>query len=95
MKGLRLPERIAIVEDVAEHGDVLYVASLPNGPIVVLRDTALMIWQEAVAPTSGDRDLADRVADLYGVPVSEIRPAVLACVEDLIARGVLEVGPPD
>lgn len=87
---LQLPARLGILEGIEDGSDVLYVASLPDGPIVVLRDTALAIWQEAVAPTGG-RDLADRVADLYGLPVTEVREAVDACVDDLVERGVLEI----
>ena len=89
---LRLPERIGIVGGTAPDNGVVYVASLPDGPIVVLRDTALTIWQEAVSPT-GDQDLADRVAGHYGVLVSEVRAEVDACVSDLVERGVLEVLP--
>lgn len=89
---LRLPERVGIVEGTSAGEDVLYVASLPDGPIVVLRDTALTIWQEAVSPT-GEADLVERVAGLYGVPVSEVETAVGSCVADLVERGVLEVVP--
>lgn len=89
---LRLPERVGIVEGTSAGEDVLYVASLPDGPIVVLRDTALTIWLEAVSPT-GEEDLVERVAGLYGVPVSEVETAVGSCVADLVERGVLEVVP--
>ncbi len=88
---LRVPERVGIVGG-AEGDDAVYVAKLPSGPIVVLRDTALTIWQEAMAPT-GHQDLAERVAGLYGVPVNQIRGAVHACVLDLVAQGILEPAP--
>lgn len=91
---LRLPERIGVIEASDEEGEVVYAASLPDGPIVVLRDSALTIWQEAVMPT-GDQGIVERVADLYGVPVVEVREAVEACVDDLVERGVLEVDTPD
>ncbi|MDV3296058.1 MAG: PqqD family protein [Brachybacterium paraconglomeratum] len=88
MRELRVPDRVGVVEG-ASDDDALYVAGLPDGPIVVLRDTALTIWQEAVSLT-GEQDLAQRVADVYGVPVGEVREAVEACVADLVGRGVLE-----
>jgi hypothetical protein len=89
---LRLPQRVGIIEGTAAEEEVLYVASLPDGPIVVLRDTALTVWQEAVSP-SGEQGLAERVAGLYRVPVGEVRAAVEACVSDLVEWGVLEVVP--
>jgi hypothetical protein len=89
---LRIPDRVGIVAGTSADDDVLYVASLPDGPIVVLRDTALTIWHEAVAPT-GEQDLVERVAGLYGVPVSEVEAAVGSCVADLVERGILEVVP--
>jgi hypothetical protein len=87
---LRRPDHVGIVEGTAPDDEVIYVASLPDGPILVLRGTALTVWQEAVSP-SGDQGLAERVADLYHVPVGEVRAAVEACVSDLVERGVLEV----
>lgn len=90
---LRLPERIGVIEASDDEGDVVYAASLPDGPIVVLRDSALTIWQEAVMPT-GDLGIVERVAALYGVSVVEVREAVDACVADLLAQGVLEVASP-
>lgn len=89
---LRLPERVGVVEASDAEGEVVYAASLPDGPIVVLRDTALTIWQEAVTPT-GQLGIVERVAELYGVPVVEVRDAVDACVADLLAQGVLEAVP--
>jgi len=90
--GHRLPGKIGIVETRDAEGEVVYAARLPGGPIVVLRDTALQIWQEAVAP-SGEGALAERVADLYGVPVDEIEPVVDSCVTALVGQGVLEIDP--
>ncbi len=83
-----MPDRVGVVEG-SPDDDALYVAGLPDGPIVILRDTALTIWQEAVS-LPGQQDLAQRVADVYGVPVAEVREAVEACVSDLVGQGVLE-----
>lgn len=85
----RRPEGVAIIEERLDHDDTTYLARLPDGPIVVLRDTALTIWREAVSP-SAEGSLDSRVAKIYGVSAEEVRSAVEACVVDLVERGVLE-----
>ena len=85
----RRPDGVAIIEETLDHDDTTYLARLPDGPIVVLRDTALTIWREAVSP-SDEGSLDSRVAKTYGVSAEEVRPAVEACVVDLVERGVLE-----
>ena len=87
MSRLRPVARVAVVEDEA----VVYAATLPDGPIVVLDGGAAAIWVEACA---GDRSsIADRVAEATGVPVGEIRSAVHAFVDELVARGLLAADP--
>lgn len=85
----RLPCMVAVIEEVSEDQDTAYLARLPEGPIVVLRDTALLIWREAVTP-SGEGSLHSRVAKAYGVSEEEVQTAVEECVADLIERRVLE-----
>lgn len=94
MSPVRLPAHVGIVEQVEGEDAVVYAAPLPDGPIVVLRDTALTIWQEAVRPTS-QLELPERVARHYGLPVEQVQAAVDSCVADLLARGVLEVATGD
>jgi hypothetical protein len=78
---------VAVVEDEA----VVYAATLPDGPIVVLDGGAAAIWVEACA---GDRSsIADRVAAATGAPVDEIRAAVHAFVDELVERGLLTADP--
>lgn len=89
----RRPRSVALVEETSEHQDAVYLAPLPDGPIVVLRDTALTIWREAVSP-SGEGTLHSRVANAYGVMEREVQTAVEECVADLIERGVLEPDTP-
>ena len=73
---------------IVEHEDVLYVATLPDGPIVVLDGIAGLIWDEACA---GDREtIVDRVAALTDAAPDAIRVEVEAFVADLVARGLLE-----
>jgi len=70
----------------ARNGTV-YVARLPEGPIVVLRDVAALIWDAA---QDGDREsIADRVALRVARPVAEIEPDVSSFVAGLIAGGLL------
>ncbi|GAA1762312.1 PqqD family protein [Agromyces humatus] len=72
-----------------ESDGTVYVAPLPDGPIVVLEGIAVLIWGEACG---GDRDtIADRVAEATDAPPDEIRAHVDAFVADLVARGLLEV----
>ena len=85
----RRPRSVAVVEESSGHQEAVYLAPLPDGPIVVLRHTALTIWREAVSP-SGQGSLHSRVARAYGVTEQEVRTAVEDCIVDLIERGVLE-----
>ena len=72
---------------IVEHEEVLYVATLPDGPIIVLDGIAGLIWDEACA---GDRrTIVDRVAALTDAAPEAIRADVEAFVADLVARGLL------
>ena len=84
MNGYRPGDAVGIVE----HEDVLYVATLPDGPIVVLDGISALIWDEACA---GDREtIVDRVAAATNAAPDAIRADVEAFVADLVARGLLE-----
>lgn len=84
MNGYRPGGGVGLVE----HQDVLYVAALPDGPIVVLDGIAGLIWDEACA---GDREtIVDRVAAATDAAPEAIRADVEAFVADLVARGLLE-----
>ena len=84
MNGYRPRGGVGLVE----HEDVLYVATLPDGPIVVLDGISALIWDEACG---GDREtIVDRVAAATNVTPEAIRADVEAFVADLVARGLLE-----
>jgi Coenzyme PQQ synthesis protein D (PqqD) len=71
-----------------DHGDTVYAARLPDGPIVVLDGVAALIWTEACA---GDREsIAERVAEATDAAPDAIRTDVEAFVADLLTRGLLE-----
>ena len=84
MTGYRPSDAVGIVE----HEDVLYVATLPDGPIIVLDGISALIWDEACA---GDREtIVDRVAAATDATTEAIRADVEAFVAELVARGLLE-----
>jgi hypothetical protein len=65
----------------------VYVAQLPDGPIVVLRDTAALIWEEAQRDDLND--LAFRVASRVAGPVDDLDEQVSAFVSRLVEGGLL------
>ena len=81
--------RYALAADVGveAYGDAIYLAPLPNGPILVLGGVAALIFTEA---TLGDREhLVDRVVAQVSGPIDEIAFHVGAFLDDLVARGLL------
>ena len=88
----RRPADVAVVdgEPASDGGPAtLYLAHLPNGPLLILEGSAASIWRAAVS-SAGDSDLVERVADQTGVAPEEIRADVSDFVEDLVAQGLLE-----
>lgn len=70
-----------------QHDEAVYVARLPDGPIIVLEGTAALIWAEACSSEPGE--IADRVGERVDRDTGEIADAVSRFVEDLVARGLL------
>jgi hypothetical protein len=70
-----------------QHDEAVYVARLPDGPIIVLEGTAALIWHEACS--SGPGTIADRVGEQVDRDTGEIADAVARFVEDLLAQGLL------
>lgn len=65
-----------------------YVARLPEGPPMVLTDSAALIWAQILGGGTGI-DIAGRVADVAGVPVDDIVDDVESFLDELVAHGVL------
>ncbi len=87
MTRLRPAAGVAVIDT----GDVVYVAPLPEGPIVVLDGVAAAIWAEA---TSGQRStIAGPVAALTDATVGAVGAGVEAFVDELLERGLLEQKP--
>ena len=73
---------------IVDHEEKLYVANLPDGPIVVLDGISALIWDEACA---GPREtIVDRVAAATTAAPDAIRAHVEGFVADLVGRGLLE-----
>ncbi|MGW9631495.1 PqqD family peptide modification chaperone [Agromyces sp. NPDC055520] len=86
--------RYALAPDVGfeAFGDAIYLAPLPDGPILVLDGVAAVIFNEA---TQYDREqIVHRVMTQVDGPVDEIAFHVSAFLEDLAARGLLVEGAP-
>jgi hypothetical protein len=76
-------DRVGVVIDL----DDVYVARLPDGPILSLTGAAALVWRAALdGPTQG---IADRVAAAAGLPVGDIADDVTVFVETLLAGGLL------
>lgn len=72
---------------VVEANSVVYLAPLPEGPIIVLDGFSAAIW---LAACSGPAEtIAERVADEHGLPADEIRAASQGFLLDMVERGLL------
>lgn len=89
---LQRPATVAAVHSVEqeEGAPLVYLAHLPGGPIVILRGTASVIWQEALV--GPEETLAQRVADRLGPAGEEssVEKAVVAFIDSLLDQGLLE-----
>lgn len=73
---------------VIDQDDEVYVARLPQGPIVVLAGTAAVIWRAACDAGAGT--VAERAAGSIDQDSSAIAEAVDGFIADLVARGLLQ-----
>lgn len=72
---------------VVEVDDVVYVATLPQGPIRVLGGSAAAMWHELLA---GDPDsFVDRVAEDCGADPEDVAAAVPDFVAELLRSGLI------
>jgi hypothetical protein len=67
--------------------DTVYVAPLPDGPILVLEAVAAVIWVAACGGPASTT--AERVAIATGLPVERVRADVDAFVSELVERHLL------
>jgi len=67
--------------------DTVYVARVPDGPIIVLADVAGVIWREACGVERAS--VVDRVAKVTGQRVETIRGDVERFIDSLLQEGLL------
>jgi hypothetical protein len=79
----RVPDRVGVVRE----GDDIYLARLPDGPILRLSGTAAIIWTAAVDGAVGRP--VDRVAAAVGLSTAEISEDVDRFLASLIDQGLL------
>ncbi|WP_434966151.1 PqqD family protein [Janibacter indicus] len=65
----------------------VYVAFLPRGPVLVLEDTAAVVWHAALEVPR--EDITAQVASWVGLPVADVEADVESFVTDLVGRGLL------
>jgi hypothetical protein len=67
---------------------VVFLARLPDGPIIVLQGTAALIWAEACGPDVGG--VVHRVAEQVGRDAADIEHVVDDFLDDLVEQGLLQ-----
>lgn len=89
--GYRIPPRVAHVvpDETGDPPSSVFLMPLPDGPPLVLYESAAWIWWLAA---DGEDDVASAVAELVGLPREDLVGDVTRCLDDLVERGLLEVG---
>lgn len=80
------PDVHVVIPD-EETSTTVYVATMPDGPILVLQDEAGLIWLEATR--SSPDDWLGRVARRAEASEAEVEPSARSFVDDLVARQLL------
>lgn len=97
------PRQVAVVDASTENDDggapLLYLARLPNGPLVVLEGPGALIWRAAVGGSGDgggsphglpeDEAIVASVAGQVGLPAGKIRADVRSFLADLVGRDLL------
>jgi hypothetical protein len=72
----------------SELSSPIYLGTLPNGPLLILRDNAALIYR--ICLDAGDDAVAGVVAEALGESEETIAAMVADFVEELVTAGVLE-----
>lgn len=76
---------------VVEADEVLYVAKVPEGPILVLEDVSRVVWREAL--TESDEPIETRIAAMFEGDPSNIAASIRAFLDEMVAAGILHPKP--
>jgi hypothetical protein len=89
MSAYRVPPRLAHVvpDDGPDAPVALYLMHLPEGPPQVLHDMGAWIW---ILAADGEADVPAAVAEHVDAAGHDVHTEVLAFLDDLVARGLLE-----
>lgn len=89
MTKYHVPRGVAHVvpDDEPDPPTKVFLMHLPDGPPVVLNDSAALIWLVAA---EGEEDVAGAIGELVGRDAHEISADVTTFLRDLVAQGFLE-----
>lgn len=93
----RRPRDVGVVDGDSVAGGApgtVYLAHLPNGPLIVLEGSAALIWRTSLATANhSGRSVAVRVAEAMGSDPAAIQADVEAFLRELVTKGLLEMAP--
>ena len=84
MSAFAVPDHVGVI---IEREDLVYIATLPQGPILRLDGAAAVIWAAALEDSA--ETLVDRVAATVGASSQEIADDVEGFIGTLVQRGLL------
>jgi hypothetical protein len=88
MTAVALSPRVAWLDMADTGADVVYATTLPDGPPVVLRGSAGLIFASA-APGGSEDEVVERVAEAADVGTDVVRDDVLGFLDQLVSLGLL------
>lgn len=91
-RAYRRPPEVGVVEGRQEEspeGVPVYLARLPQGPLVVLEGSAAVIWRAATRE-GAPSEVVRTVAEELGTAQEDIRADVESFLEELVREGLLE-----
>lgn len=83
MMRMRAADAVGVIDD----DTVMYVAPLPDGPILVLDEVSALAWRTACE--FGPQAVAQAVADATGEDTETVAAPLAAFLDDLVGRGLL------
>lgn len=81
-------ERVAAHVGAVDAGEAIYVAALPDGPILVLEGVSAVAWRGLAA--GGVAGMLAAVVEATGVEIASVEDDLVGFAEDLQARGLVQ-----